>query len=117
MVAGLPGTGIGGIFYLVGVACMPIRETQRLLRGKSSRKRWALIVRQWGLSLGIMAGFWLMGYVLAAVIPAGVQAAGKAASHNVIKIRPFLVSLSVLLAVLSIVEVSRFFIPKPKRTL
>ncbi len=116
MVAGLPGTGIGGIFYLLGVLCMPIRETQRLLRGKSSRKRWALIVRQWGLSLGIVAGFWLMGYVLATIIPAGVQAAGSASTHNVIQIKPFVISLSVLAAVLSLVEVSRFFIPKPKRT-
>jgi hypothetical protein len=116
MVAGLPGTGIGGIFYLLGVACMPIREAQRLLRGKSSRKRWALITRQWGLSLGIMAGFWMMGYMLTIVLPSSVQhAVTGTTSHNVLKIKPFVISLTVLLSVLSLVEISRLFIPKPTK--
>lgn len=115
MTAGLPGTGIGGIFYLLGVVCMPIRETHRLLRGKSSLKRWILITKQWGLSLGIMAGFWLMGYMLTMIIPTGVQNAASASSHNVLKVKAFAISLSVLLSVLTFVELSRFFIPKPKR--
>lgn len=112
MTAGLPGTGIGGIFYLIGVVCMPIREIPRLVRGKSSLKRWILIAQQWFLSLGIMSGFWMMGSFLGLLIPVNIQS-GTTTSANVWKIKPLMISLTVLVVVLVIVEILRLFIPKP----
>ncbi len=115
MVAGLPGTGIGGIFYLMSAICMPIRELPRLMRGKSSLRRWKLIVKQWGLSSGIMIGFWITGSLLAMLIPSKAYL-HHSSSHNVLKTKPLFIALFILLIILSIVEISRFFIPKPNKT-
>ncbi len=49
MVAGLPGTGIGGLFYLALVLWMPLRELTLLLRGRSSLARWRSIAGLWFL--------------------------------------------------------------------
>ena len=38
--AGLPGTGLGGLFYLLLAFWMPFAELPRTLRGRSSRARW-----------------------------------------------------------------------------
>ena len=114
MVAGLPGTGIGGIFYLLSAVCMPTREIPRLIRGKSSFRRWKLIMKQWGLSSGIMIGFWITGCVLAMIIPSNMYLE-KTSSHNVLKIKPLIITVYVLLIVLTVVEISRFFIPKSNR--
>lgn len=55
MVAGLPGTGIGGLFYLALVLWMPLRELALLLRGRSSLARWKAIAGLWML-VAAMAG-------------------------------------------------------------
>lgn len=51
--AGLPGTGLGGLFYLVLAFAMPLVELPRTLRGRSSRARWHRIGSQVALAGGI----------------------------------------------------------------
>jgi cytochrome c biogenesis protein ResB len=58
MVAGMPGTGIGGIFYFLLVVFMPIRELYRAVRGQSSLSRWAFILFHISLVIGILAAMW-----------------------------------------------------------
>lgn len=53
--AGLPGTGLGGLFYLLLAFWMPLAELPRTLRGQSSRTRWRRIGTQFGLACGIVA--------------------------------------------------------------
>lgn len=64
MNAGLPGTGLGGLFYLICAVLMPINEIILTLRGHSSRQRWLLVARQFGIAAGIIgtlaATYWLM---------------------------------------------------------
>lgn len=43
MIAGLPGTGIGGLYYLLLVVLMPLRELYFWICGRSSRPRWRVI--------------------------------------------------------------------------
>ena len=64
MVAGLPGTGIGGMFYLLSAFLMPFKELIKTLRGHSNKRRWKLVGSQTGLALGIMGGFWITGLLL-----------------------------------------------------
>lgn len=68
MTAGLPGTGIGGLFYFLMALMMPLREVFFLLRGKSSLRRWGLISLQCsfvGAILACMWGeMWLINYAL-----------------------------------------------------
>ncbi|MDO9494157.1 MAG: hypothetical protein Q7J48_00505 [Nocardioides sp.] len=55
MNAGLPGTGIGGLFYVVLALLMPVRELYLTARGRSSRERWRLVLQQSLIACGIVA--------------------------------------------------------------
>lgn len=58
MVVGVPGTGIGGLFYLLAAVCMPARELVLLARGRSSLARWRFIAMQWAMITGMLASLW-----------------------------------------------------------
>ncbi len=79
MTAGLPGTGIGGVFYLLLAVLMPFRELVRLMRGKSSIQRWAVIATQWGYVAGIGLTMWLEMRGLEALVKWGQRAGWLAA--------------------------------------
>lgn len=89
MVVGLPGTGIGGLFYLGMAILMPFHEAVRTLRGKSSWARWRFIGLQWALVSSILASLWIAMWLLKAVVGfAGWDEAGGllAASKNGIEL-------------------------------
>jgi hypothetical protein len=54
MTVGLPGTGIGGIFYILLALLLPIREVWLTITGRSSPARWRRLVTPVFLSAGIM---------------------------------------------------------------
>lgn len=54
MFAGLPGFGVGTLFYVVVAFWMPIRELPRVANGTSSLARWRLIVQQLFYACGII---------------------------------------------------------------
>jgi hypothetical protein len=56
MKVGLPGVGIGGVYYILLVAWMPIRELWLAWHGRSSARRWRLIAFQTALAAAIVAG-------------------------------------------------------------
>jgi hypothetical protein len=58
MTVGLPGTGIGGIFYLLLAVCMPIREFIRTLKGRTNLRRWGFITLQLSFVFGVVAAMW-----------------------------------------------------------
>ncbi len=58
MTVGLPGTGIGGIFYLLLAVCMPAREFIRTLKGKTNLKRWGFIMLQLLFVFGVISAMW-----------------------------------------------------------
>jgi hypothetical protein len=64
MVAGVPGTGIGGLYYVLLAMWMPFREIPRLLMHRSSPTRWKCIGVQtalaWGVVLALAGEFWLI---------------------------------------------------------
>jgi hypothetical protein len=65
MVVGLPGTGIGGLFYILLAFTMPLREAASLVSGKrQSAKRWTDVALQTVHATGIVAGLWGMGWLL-----------------------------------------------------
>ncbi len=68
MTPGLPGTGIGGLFYLLLVLFMPLREVFRIQRGRGDRFRWRVIGAMLGLAGGILAALWLEAWVLFKVL-------------------------------------------------
>ena len=68
MTAGIPGTGITAIFYVLLVVLMPVHELFRTVRGQSSWKRWgrvAALNAMVYLAAGLM---WVEGWLLAMLI-------------------------------------------------
>jgi hypothetical protein len=59
MIAGLPGTGIGGLFYLLLAAFMPVCEFFRLIQKRTNWGRWCFIALQLGFVSGIISLMWL----------------------------------------------------------
>lgn len=55
MFAGLPGIGVGTLFYVLMALWMPLREIGMVARGQSSVARWKLIGTQLVFALGIVA--------------------------------------------------------------
>ncbi len=59
MFAGIPGTGIGGLFYLLLALWLPIRALLMLKDGHPVR--WGLIFRQVALALLLIITMWVIG--------------------------------------------------------
>jgi hypothetical protein len=64
---GLPGTGVGGIFYVLLVAWLPARELWLTLRGRSSPGRWRRVATQAALAAGIVGALWGEARLLASL--------------------------------------------------
>ena len=125
MTAGLPGTGIGGVFYFLSALFMPITEIVMTLRGTSSIARWLLVFRQLTIAACIFAGMWLLGLfagllfdIFTAAQPVVLGAARDLHTHivqtafriNIFHIAPILMSIATLSAILTLTNVLRLFI-------
>lgn len=84
MVVGLPGTGIGGLYYFLMIAFMPVRELWYLARDRSSWARWKFIATQWAMVAGILFCMWLM----LASVRLGLGLLGIDASRTLAAFRP-----------------------------
>jgi hypothetical protein len=108
MNVGLPGTGIGGLFYLLLIFLMPLFELPRLLRGERSRERWALILRQWIFALGILVVTWGWAIALGAMVArvhSWLSPSGQPLKNvQVIAVSTGLIALSTLAGVLLLVH-------------
>jgi hypothetical protein len=68
MVAGLPGTGIGGLFYLLLVALMPLRHGWRALRHRARAGQGRLVLRSLAFAGAILVVLWVQAWVLQAAL-------------------------------------------------
>lgn len=112
MTAGLPGTGIGGFFYLISALVMPVHELVFLVRGRSSLSRWRVVARQTAIAVGIIAGIWVMGWFLGNSIQAlhsrtltSMARSIVSPEMNLIRITALSVSLGVLAAIIFLMNV------------
>jgi hypothetical protein len=55
MFAGIPGIGVGTLFYVLTALWMPFPELIRLMRGRSSAARWRLIAVQFAFATSIIS--------------------------------------------------------------
>jgi hypothetical protein len=55
MPAGLPGTGLGGVFLILSALLMPLVELRRRMRGRTGLGRWRLVRRHAVLAIGMVA--------------------------------------------------------------
>lgn len=65
---GIPGVGLGGLFFIISALLAPAFELVRTVRGRSSLARWRLVMRQAALAASIVlattAMLWLLELVL-----------------------------------------------------
>jgi hypothetical protein len=117
MFAGLPGIGVGTLFYVLTALWMPFPECVRLVRGESSVARWRLIGIQFFFAISIVASIaaaervllWIMGEKAPPSLnPARLLNEGfSALSPQTMLAAPMAASLILLAAVLLVVEAAR----------
>jgi hypothetical protein len=115
MTAGLPGTGVGGLFYMVSGILMPFREAYRAVQGKSDARSRRLVAYQTVMALGVVAGIWATGWLLGVIISwapamaAAVHGTSPVAAHasNVVRAMAFFIGFATLAFVLAAVQVAR----------
>ncbi|HEY0997645.1 MAG TPA: hypothetical protein VGD77_16765, partial [Gemmatimonadaceae bacterium] len=121
MTAGLPGVGIGGIFYVVSALLMPVRAAVLTARGRRAEARWGLALRQAGIALGILGALWFTGWLIAAALTAFAphvlsgtgRGGGGDAVRNVVKVTALALSLVTLSVVVGAVQLARVVVPRP----
>ena len=82
MVAGIPGTSISGLYYILLALMMPVREFYVTCQGQSSVRRWLHIALQLVNSLGIVASIWATGWLLSLTIRKTMFAANMGAAFH-----------------------------------
>lgn len=102
MTAGLPGTGLGGLFYLVLSLLMPLRELYLTTRGRSSRARWRIVSTQLAIALGIIAAM-VVSATLALRLASARSTAGDTLGPGVLAL-PALGTLAALACLLLVVR-------------
>lgn len=113
MVAGLPGTGIGGVFFLLSALLMPLVELVRTLQGRSNIRRWRVVLEHSGMALAILGAMWAMGWLIGqllfALLRTHFSSTASAALNpkNFIQAPPILFTLGTLLMVLLSVGILR----------
>jgi len=117
MFAGLPGIGVGTLFYVLAALFMPVHELGRVFRGTSSAARWRRILLQWVYAFSIVGSIFiadrLMLVALGEYTPGSVGPAhllngelGARAPHSFLA-APMTASLILLAGVLVAVELFR----------
>ena len=112
MIAGLPGTGISGVFYLLSAFWMPIAELVRFLRGRKRQSNWKLVCSQLSLAFGIFAALGATGALIDYFIPSSLkmlEAPGQNADKNSqpisLGVAPTIITLAVLFIFLFSLEI------------
>lgn len=118
MTAGIPGTGITAIFYLLLVLLMPVRELYLMLRGRSRPGRWRVILTQSALAWGIVALLWGEGWVLgrlfvAPAAPAAGAGRWEVLTHNLITVSALGVALATFIMVVLLIHLLRLLVGRP----
>ena len=122
MTAGVPGTGIGGLFYLTAALALPLRAA--VLRTRGIRVAWPTIFRQLRLAIGVSLSLWAMGWfvgfalgpVAATAHPIAPPGAPVQAQYqNFLRWAALFVGYLTLVIVLVAVQVARFVV-RPRAT-
>jgi hypothetical protein len=113
MTVGLPGVGIGGIFYLVSALLMPVRELGLAVRGDRSQRRWGVVARQSMIAAGILAALWGTGWLVGRLLMRAPLLSASLAGHstsgtNAVRVSALALSLGTLSLVLLTTQIVRY---------
>ena len=114
MTAGIPGAGIGGLFYLGATILLPVRSLWRRVRRRQDSVTRMQLVHSLLLAAGIIAALWLSGWLLTLVIPHEVLSRETGAHppapvRTALPLATFGIAVTTLVVVLLAVEVAWHF--------
>ncbi|HEU5219973.1 MAG TPA: hypothetical protein VFU23_15035 [Gemmatimonadales bacterium] len=120
MATGIPGAGIGGLFYLANALLLPFHGLRRRARGETVA--WRPILIQFSIAAGILLGIWVAGWLLGLWIGASAGTvsqrtfgAGSATrTARLLGLATIYLSIGTLALVLLSVQVARVLIRRPR---
>jgi len=116
MTVGVPGTGIGGMFYLLSALAMPLRQAYRWARRRPSFAGWRVVAGQTVMAGAILAAIWATGWLVGIGITASAgilrppHVLAGAHPGNVLRTAALVLSAATLAAVLLGVELLRLWV-------
>lgn len=125
MFAGLPGIGVGTLYYVLMAFWMPLREMGRVVQGTSTIENWKLILRQMFYAVGIIVTvmfaervlLWVMGDKHVKPLSPATWLHGELGAHasGSILAVPIMASVMLLFGVLLAVEILRLVVNRSAR--
>ena len=119
MTPGIPGAGIGGLFYVFSALVLSVRHGWRRMRRQqtvaSSRDVALLAALAAGIALGVWLAGWLVGLLVTPVFTDPSRASTTALFHghvvvrNVIRVAALIVGVATLAFVMLGVELARLW--------
>lgn len=101
MSAGLPGLGLGGLFFILSALIAPLVELVRMLRGRSSAGAWRAVGRQFAIAVTMIVAIELtLRAVLWVASAAGVGGASVPAGILALPLEPIGLAVALLCALL-----------------
>ena len=64
MTVGIPGTGLGGVLYILLCGWMAARESWLMLRGRSSRRRMLIVMKHASMAGAMVSALWASAQVM-----------------------------------------------------
>ena len=111
MNVGLPGAGIGGLFYLFCALVMPVKEIFLTITKPKHKFRYRLITTQVSIAAGIVSGFIVVYKLVRNVFgfDPSLSVPFDNASIIFFSLLPILISCGLLLIILTLVQLVAFF--------
>ena len=109
MNVGLPGAGVGGLFYLLCALAMPIKEVFLTITRPEHKFRYRLIATQLSIVIGIVSGVIAIYKLVSNVL--GIDLSFTAHTDSIIlySLLPVMISFGLLLVILTSVRLMSFF--------
>lgn len=120
MTAGLPGTGLGGVFYLLCALYAPIGELLLIARGERREGKLRLALKQAGLALGVIGGIVASSMLADFMIPVHSTGMQKTVQHMPLMYRLgwfILCSVGILVMVWVAVHVLRLTVGRKRKAM
>ena len=113
MTPGVPGAGLGGLFYLASTLLLPFRSLVRRVRGQPDPVSLGQIGHNVAMAGGVIASLWMAGWLLAFIVPDDVlrsvttSRGGPVGVRTMLPVATFATAVATLLLVLGSVELAR----------
>ena len=118
MNVGLPGAGIGGLYYLICTAVMPFKEIFLTLTKPKHQFRYRLVFTQFSISSAIIIGFIAIYQFVSILFESNLSLQISISNDSFLPslLLPIVISLALLVFILTLVELSAFISKKRIKT-